>query len=189
MSSLPVGTWSTEARAIGLEPQSALVDTREGAPVATTITVADRAQQLDAVTVVGPPSRNAKILDEVLRRQRSSFGTLFLQGSPWLEGALHPADVLRAARGFRYKSPTNIESRAQTGETCDGIAVYVNGVRLVDDLAELSNTVPVRDVLAIEAYPDRAFAPFQWRFSTALQTDPKGKLLYVCAIVAVWTTR
>jgi hypothetical protein len=44
-------------------------------------------------------------------------------------------------------------------------------------LAGVDDVIPIRDVLAIEAYPDVAFAPIQWRIHTA------------CAVVAVWTTR
>ena len=201
LSELPVGTWVVEARAIGLEPRSVLFEASERGTAETTITMSDRAQPLDAVTVIGERSRDSKILEEVLRRQRSSFGTVFLPGDPWLRGALHTADVLRAARGFRYVSPTEVYGRpvppnltakrrdAQRGGLCTAINVYVNGEFFPGGFEEL-DAVPVRDVLAVEAYPDVAFAPIQWRSNVGMTILPDGTpTRQVCAVVVVWTSR
>ena len=181
---LPQGTWVVEVRAIGLEPRSVWLDVTESGIGAATITMGNRAQPLDAVTVIGAPSRNTRILEEVLRRQRSSFGTVFLPGNSWLQGALHASDVLRAARGFRYVSPTWIYARGG----CRAINVYVNGEFFPGGLEELDHVAPARDVLAIEAYPDVAFAPIQWRNNVG-QMKANGKPGQVCAVVAVWTSR
>jgi hypothetical protein len=179
---LPQGTWVVEVRAIGLDPRSVWLDATENGTGTATITMSDQTQQLDAVTVIGEPSRNSRILEEVLRRQRSSFGTVFLPGSWWLQGALHTADVLRAARGFRFVSPTLIYARGG----CTAINVYVNGEFFPWGLEELDHVAPARDVLAIEAYPDVAFAPIQWR-SNVGQMKANGKPGQVCAVVVVWT--
>src|ERR1019366_9359196 len=197
LSELPVGTWVVEARTIGLEPRSVWVEATERGTAETTITMSDRAQPLDAVTVIGEPSRDSRILEEVLRRQRSSFGTVFLPGSPWLQGALHIADVLRAARGFRYVSPTEVYGRsvppnpnAKRGGSCTAINVYLNGVFFPGGLEELDNVAPVRDVLAVEAYPDVAFAPIQWRSNVGMTILPDGTpTRQVCAVLVVWTSR
>jgi hypothetical protein len=199
LTELPLGTWVVEARAIGLEPRSMWFEATERGTAATTITMSDRAQPLDAVTVVGEPSRNSRILEDVLRRQRSSFGTVFLPGSPWLQGALHAADVLRAARGFRYVSPTEIYGRPvppnldhtsnnKRRGLCTAINVYVNGEFFPGGLEELDHVAPVRDVLAVEAYPDVAFAPLQWRSNVGAMY-PDGSPRQVCAVVVVWTSR
>ena len=186
LSELPVGTWVVEARAIGLEPRSVWVEATEGGTAETTITMSDRAQPLDAVTVIGEPSHDSKILEDVLRRQRSSFGTVFLPGDPWLRGALHTADVLRAARGFRYVSPTDVSGRLG----CRGaINIYVNGEFFPGGLEELDAVAPVRDVLAVEAYPDVAFAPIQWRMNRGMTINRDGTVTNVCAVVVVWTSR
>ena len=200
LTDLPLGTWVVEVRAVGLEPRSALIDATDGGTDWTTITMGDRTQQLDAVTVIGAPSRNSKILDDVLRRQRSSFGTVFLPGNPWLEGAQHAADVLRAARGFSFRSPTEVYGRPMPEGPCTAINVYVNGAFFPGGLEALDNMVSVRDVLAIEAYPDVAFAPIQWRGNLGVTLGPKSakvrsgldlgpKSAKVCAVVVVWTTR
>ena len=199
LSELPVGTWAVEARAIGLEPRSVLFDATERGTTETTITMSDRAQPLDAVTVIGEPGHDSKILEDVLRRQRSSFGTVFLPGDPWLRGALHTADVLRAARGFRYVSPTEVYGRQSGGRPCAAVNVYLNGEFFPGGFEELDAAVPVRDVLAVEAYPDVAFAPLQWRTNrgasgaTASGATPMGDGTaaprQACAVVVVWTSR
>ena len=184
LADLPLGTWVVEVRAIGLEPRSTLIDATESGTVSTTIMLDNRAQQLDAMTVIGTPSRDTKTLDEVLRRQRSSFGTAFLPGSIWLQNAQHPADVLRAARGFTYRSPTDISGRPSAGESCGGVAIYLDGAFFYGGFRELDNMVSVREVLAIEAYPDAAFAPVQWRIGRG--DGPRGSFS-PCSVVAVWT--
>jgi hypothetical protein len=189
LAELPVGTWVVEARAIGLEPRSVWVEATERGTAETTITMSDRAQPLDAVTVIGEPSHDSKILEEVLRRQRSSFGTVFLPGDPWLRGALHTADVLRAARGFSYRSPTDVLGRGVGRGECRVIKVYVNGEFFPGGLEELDAVAPVRDVLAVEAYPDMAFAPIQWRMNRGMTIMRDGTVTQGCAVVAVWTSR
>jgi hypothetical protein len=197
LTDLPPGTWEVEVRSIGLEPRSALVDATEGDIAIATITLDDKTQQLAAVTVIGKVSRDSKVLDEVLRRKSSSFGTTFLPGSIWLQNALHPADVLRAARGFRYVSPTEIYAREQSkgmnSGPCRYIAVYLDGAFFPGGFEALDNAVKVREVLAIEAYPDIGLAPIQWRTEHVIDesqsTVGRARKLPAgpCAVVAVWT--
>jgi hypothetical protein len=190
LSELPVGTWVVTARAVGVDAKSAIVDVAGSGTTSTTITMSDRAQPLDAVTVVGAPSRETRVLDELLFRKRFGAGTVFLPGNPFLQGANRATDVLRAARGFSPKPNGGYYGRAvqsvsceaagkcKVTPRCDKIRVYVNGERLLDGLENLDNAVVVREVIGIEAYPDLAFAPPEWRFSGG-----DG----ACAIVAVWT--
>ena len=196
MTDLPLGTWPVEVRALGLEPRTTLIDaTAGGPPLVVRITLDDRPQRLDAVTLVGSPSRESRILDDVLRRQRSSFGTAFLPGSSALQNALHTADVLRSARGFSYRSPTEIYGRRLANAYCSAIAVYLNGAFFPGGLEGLDDAVLVREVLAIEAYPDISFAPIQWRIAPVIVESqntvgrPPEKPSPACAVVVVWTKR
>ena len=182
ISDLPIGTWLVEAHSVGLEPQSALLEATGSAATVATIRLDGSPQPLHPVTVVGTAGRTRTILDDVMLRHRASSGTVFLPGDPSLDNAQHVVDALRAARGFRYVSPTDVYARG----VCKEIAIYVNGVKLpleiqLDGRAKrtqwdaLDNAAAVKDVLAVEAYPDVAFAPVQWRTGD------------VCAVVAVWT--
>jgi hypothetical protein len=194
LTDLPPGSWAVEVRALGLAPQTSIIDaTAGGPPIVVRITLDDRPQQLDVVTIVGKPTRNSRILDDVLRRQRSSFGTAFLPGSSPLRNALHTADVLRSARGFTYRSPTEILGRRLGASACAAIAIYLNGAFFPGGLEALDDAVSVREVLAIEAYPDIAFAPMQFRIAHDLveSQNTVGRLARsprpACAVVVVWT--
>lgn len=187
---LPPGTWVVEVRSIGLEPRSVLIDATEGATASATIAMNDRSQALEAVTVVGKPGRESKVLDDLLRRKRYGAGTVFLPGNIYLLSADRVQDVLRAARGFSSKGDGGYYGRAvrscyvdennrkQCTLKCDRIRVYLNGERVSDGLQAIDNRVTVREVLGIEAYPDIAFAPPEWRFSVGDQA---------CAVVGIWT--
>ena len=191
---LPSGSWVVEARAIGYEPHAALIDVSESRVASLTLMLSERAQVLDAVTVLGKPGGDTKILAGIASRRASSVGSVFLRGNEWLESALDPADVVRGAMGFRYISPEVVlasgcgfayppSNEPQTvaagpprGRT-RMLVVYLNGARVVGGLPELVTAVSMREVLAVETYQDIANAPSEWRTFDA------------CAVIAVWTRR
>ncbi len=190
---IPAGTWSVEARALGFEPTAVLVHVRDGAATPARLVLPERAQVLDVVAVRGRRGGNDKILAAIKSRQSVSIGTIFLPGDPWLESAYDPADVARNAAGFRYVSPEVLlssgcgfkypppdEPVAPGGpprQRIRTLAVYMDGLRVVGGLAQLKTSVTMKDILAVEAYPDISSAPLEWRTNDA------------CAVLAVWTTR
>ena len=215
---IPAGTWVVDARALGYEPRSAMVDVGEGMPASATIRLNARAQVLDAVSVVGKSNnKEISVLVGIKDRARMGSGTVFLPGSEVLKTAMVPADVVRFARGFRYLSPTLVHGRPSNimadgpRAVCDGkcttmrpdssqmgntmpnepcssaidanniaasrkrrVILYLDGVRFTGGLENLNAEIAMKDVLAIEAYPDVHTAPPQWRTPEA------------CAIIAVW---
>lgn len=184
LGDLPQGTWVVETRVMGSDPQSVLVNANDSAATSAAITVADQAQHLDAVTVVGKKDANALLLDEVLRRKRIGMGTVFLPGSPALKSAVFTSDVMREARGFIYRGPTQILARATAGGGgCSTIAVFVDDMLQPYGFDGLDLVSPPSEVLAIETYPDILLAPIQYRISkTVLGSSAK-----YCAVVLVWT--
>jgi hypothetical protein len=176
---VPPGTWLIEARVIGWTPQAAFVDVAAEAPANVSFAVTEKVQMLDAINVVGKPSGDLKILNEVLERGRTSFGTMFMPGNSWLESAMYPADVVRAARGFTYLGLDKVRARGCTmlGTTNKHLVVYLDGGLFPGGLEELTSMVPVKQILAIEAYPDVISMPARWRSYDA------------CAAIVVWTKR
>ena len=179
---VPPGTWLVESRVIGYEPQSTLVDVAEGAPATLTVAVGRKAQVLDAVTVVGKASPDIKVLNDLVKRNRAGGGTMFLPGNVWLESAIYPADVMRAARGFQYLNYDTIRARGCTGGGSAGLVpkrlvIYLDGFRMAEGFEDVRTMISMRDVLAIEAYPDMIAVPGQWR------------TLDACAVIAIWTKR
>lgn len=193
IAGVPAGSWVVEARALGYEPISAIVEVRDGSPSRAALTLTERGQVLERIVVRDKRGGNAKILSAIQSRRSVSVGTVFLPGDPWMESAYDPADVARNASGFRYVSSEvllssgcgfqypppdepaaiNTAPRQRTRQ----LAVYLDGARVVGGLAQLKSAVTMREVLAVEAYPDIASAPLEWRTNDA------------CSVLAVWTTR
>lgn len=196
---LPAGTWVAEARVIGLEPQDVLVTASDSAVASMTIEISNGPQRLDAVTVVGKPSRDLRVLDDVLRRKRVGSSTTFLPGHPALRSATFTSDVMREARGFQYHGPNSIEGRPLGGLTpCTNVAVFVNDVRQSDGFDGIDHIAPIGDVLAIETWSDLDFAPVQYRrlklakfgsegSDSRVRIPPTPAVPNPCALVLIWT--
>jgi hypothetical protein len=179
LSEVPAGSWIVDARVIGSEPQSALVTVSDGATTVVQMRAGESLQRLEAVTIVGKRDANTRLLEEVLRRKRLGLGTVFLPSSPALKSATFTSDVMREARGFQYRGPTNIEGRTR----CKFVAVYVDDVLQPDGISGL-NAVWPREVLAIETFADILLAPVKYRImKTVLGTADKK----YCAVILVWT--
>ncbi len=182
LAGVPPGTWLVEARVIGYEPKAAFVDVTEGTPASLRIAVDQKVQLLEAVTVVGKASAEIKKLKDIADRRLVSGGTQFMPGNVWLKSAQEPMDVLRAARGFFSGQPRGCTERVSimgAGPRKE-LKVYLDGALFEKGdsaFVNIRGAVPMRDILAIEAYPDYLSIPPIWRTSDA------------CAVIAVWTKR
>ncbi len=191
-TSLPAGTWVVDTRAIGLEPQSTYVAVQEGSTATPTIAMDPHAQLLSAVSVRGRPGGQAKILNAIEQRRRTSNGTVFMPGNDWLNVARDPTDLMRDATGFRYLNPDQLAASGCSFKPSNGeaftvvtatpqqrersLAVYLDGLRVIGGLPELRTAVTMHEILAVEAYQDIMTAPIEWRTYDA------------CAVIAVWTS-
>lgn len=184
-ANLPAGSWVAESRVIGVEPQDVLVTASDSAAATTKIEVSNGPQRLDAVTVVGKPNRDLRVLDDVLRRSRVGMGTTFLPGHPALRSATFTSDVMKEARGFRWSGPDRIFGRSG----CGAVAVYVNDVRQPEGFIGIDHIAPVNEVLAIETWPDVMWAPIQYRPSTLGRAPMAVGGSRSCAVVLIWTRR
>lgn len=197
IADLPAGSWVAQIQAIGVEPREMLVRASERDVDTVALVVRSGAQRLEAVTVVGKMDRNLTVLDDVLRRSRVGTGTTFLPGHPALRSAHFVSDVMREARGFQFMGPTKIRGRAiGSGARCQNVAVYVDDVRQPDGFTVLDQSVRIKDVLAIETWPDIRLAPVQYRRGTEpTRTNAPGSAEPAypdsrpCALVLVWTQR
>lgn len=185
-ANLPGGTWTLDVRAIGYEPVRTTVAVADAASTTTKVVMTKRVQTLEVVNVVGKVGRDVKILEGIQQRMLTSHGTYFGPGNEYLAYALFPGDVVRAATGFSYKGPTKILARAPACSTMVSnisksaagvkhIAIYLDGMKQPGGLETVANMIPMKDVLAIEAYPEITSAPFLWRTNDA------------CAVIAIWS--
>ncbi|HEY3285923.1 MAG TPA: carboxypeptidase-like regulatory domain-containing protein [Gemmatimonadaceae bacterium] len=182
---LPAGTWVVEARVVGTAPRARLVTVEAGAPAEVALQVAETAQVLDAVTVVGAMDRDSRVLQDVLTRRRHYGGTFFLPGSDAMKFAFVTSDLLKEARALRWISPTRIV-RVPNG--C--VALFVDDAYQPAGMEVLDLVAPLKDVLAVEAYPTIALAPIQYRHPFGC-VDPRrpGHRDPPQAVVVVWTRR
>ncbi|MEO6525009.1 MAG: carboxypeptidase-like regulatory domain-containing protein [Gemmatimonadaceae bacterium] len=174
---VPAGTWLIEARMIGYEPTSLLVDVGLERTTPITLELGQKVQLLDEAKVVAKMGRDERTLRDIAERRRMSAGTQFFPGSSWMQSALQQSDVLRAARGFSWIGPDSVIARGCrdfSGRKLR-LVVYLDGQRYPGGLGMLKNDVTMSDVLAMEAYPDFMGIPPMWRTNDA------------CAVVAVWT--
>jgi hypothetical protein len=187
---LPSGQWSLEVRALGFARWDQLVEVDENASDEVAVAMVALAYPLKAARVVASRyMTDDLVIRGILERNRIAAGTMFLPGNQSLGAALYPADVVRAARGFTYKDATTISARlgcvlagddlpaAPSRAAKKTIALYVDGERLRGGLPALNSLVPMKDILAIETYPDVMSAPFIWRSNDA------------CGVIAVWTRK
>jgi len=199
MNDMPSGSWLLEARVIGSEPTTMLVDARDSSSNVVEMRVGKAMQRLDVVTVVGRLDTNARVLQEVLRRRRLGMGTVFLPGSPALTAAIWTSDVMREARGFTYESPTRILARVNLTTSgprrCANIAVYVDGMLQPYGFDGLQSVAPPSEVLAIETFPDILLAPVEYRSAKVVMGTPlrstagSSHVDTYCAVVLVWTKK
>lgn len=142
------------------------------------------APMLDTVRVVAVKARrDSQVIRDIQQRLLVADGTLIRSDNLSVVNASEASDAIRVAIGFMWKSPTLVTARpfgnAQTCSTSrpKSVIVYVDGFRMPnnDALKWVNEMVPVKDILAIEAYPDVISAPFLWRTNDA------------CAVVAFWT--
>lgn len=181
LTDLPAGSWVVEARVMGTSPLARLVTVDEVAPAAVRIVAGERMQLLDAVTVIGAMDRNTRVLQDVLTRRRHYGGTFFLPGSDAMKFAHLTSDLLKEARGFRWISPTRVRG-------C--VALFVDGGYQPAAMELLDLVIPLKDVLAVEAYPNIALAPIQYRHAFGC-TDPRrpDERIPPSKVVVVWTKR
>jgi hypothetical protein len=197
---VPRGRWLLEVRAIGFAPWERVVEVDANGSDDVIVVMTALPPTLETQRVVASRyTRDELVIRGIVERSRAGAGTMFLPGNQWLSDATFPADVVRAARGFSYRNPTTICARGGCGKcelAGDGlkvstgivnpklgmyakptIAIFVDGERVRGGLYALNDFVPVKDILAIETYPDVMSAPFIWRDTNA------------CAVIAVWTKK
>jgi hypothetical protein len=183
---LPGGSWVVETRVIGTEPRATLVTVKDSTSNEAVITIDNAVQRLDAVTVIGKMDRNMRVLEDVLRRRRHYPGTFFLPGSDAIQRASFTSDLLREARGFTHSGGTNVAARGQ--RNC--IALFVDDAFEPLALDALDEAAPLKDLLAMETYPNIGLAPVQYQFGFG-RPDPANpaRRLAACAVIIAWTKR
>ena len=180
LDSLPAGTYTLEARAIGFTPRRLPVDLRADRPARAEVTLGDRVPTLDAVTVYGRPNRR-RDLTGFMERANSGMGRFLTPAMIERRAAYSVPDLLRMVPGVRV-NPTGgfgtvLTMRGQASFDTQCLpAVFLDGVFLFEGAVELERTVSPSEVMGIEVYAGPSTVPAEFQ---------RGQ----CGSIVIWTKR
>ena len=200
IAGLPAGTFSAQARAIGLAPVTVTVDLASARTDTVTITLAKpAATTLAAVTVYGNRPNNLQAMEEFAARKRQGFGHYLVAAD--LQYRITVTDALRTMPGIQVvQTATGTAIYSSRGcsnyNGCDEAgcrpAIFLDGHRLPDEAAPMSpggsfgkgappdidQYIAPAQVLGIEVYGSEAGVPPQYHDFG----DSGG-----CGVVLIWS--
>jgi hypothetical protein len=167
LSDLPAGTQALEARYVGYAPKRMAVDLASNETRSVTVTLDQRADVLDQVTVYGKASRRRSDITGFLDRRKSGIGHFITRADIAKMRPFEFTDIMRRVPGIKlvptsYFDYTILSSRGATvnAKGCQP-AIYIDGARLIDDTAINGMLLP-GDVAGIEVYAGPSEAPPQY---------------------------
>ena len=184
LDSLPIGTWSLGARAVGYSPTFEPVDLLAGDANTIDITL-DRLQYLDPIVINARRSQLAGVdLREFQLRQKSGMGRYLDVGAIDRYNPIWTSDIFTRTPGLILQN--NGASQRVMMKTDDGGAcpplIYVGDMLLSGDdrfsAGEVDHLVDLNDVLGVEIYTRKALAPPQYQSFTS-----------DCGAIVFWTGR
>ena len=204
IAGLPAGTFSAEARAIGLSPVSVPVDLASARTDSVTITLAERAATtLSAVTVYGNRPNTLQEMQEFAARKRQGFGHYLVAAD--MQNRITVTDALRNVPGIQVvqtatgtaiygtRGCSNYNGCSEAG--CRP-AIYLDGQRVPDeprgmtvsdsgtasmsqgDPPDIDQYIAPAQVMGIEVYGSEAGVPPQYHDFG----DSGG-----CGVVLIWS--
>jgi hypothetical protein len=179
LDSLPGGSWTAEARAIGFSPVRAPVTLRAERPATVALDFAARVETLERVVVMGKGSPRSRLIDELLQRRRTGFGRHYLAEDLARLRPLRVSDVLRTAPGVQLRPDSFGRQSVRMRGGCVPV-LLVDGMPIREGAEEMDWLVPVQDVMAVEVYTGTAGLPAQF----VGFAGSNG-----CGAVALWTKR
>lgn len=182
ITGLPAGTQTVESRYVGFAPTRTIVDLASGRNVATTITMSERADVLDEVTVYGAERQLANVLAGFDQRRKLGFGRFITRADIEKRRPLRFTDLLRETPGLRIVSTGGIDYTiiathgSMSGSACRP-TVFIDGVLLANSEG-IDMMVDPQEVAAVEIYNGVGETPPQF----------KGGMKGECGSIAIWTS-
>ena len=179
LSDLPAGTQTLEARYVGYAPKRVAVDLASNATRTVTVTLDERADVLDQVTVYGKATRRRGDIHGFLQRRQSGVGRFYTRADI---DKMHPfefTDIMRRVPGIKlvptsYFDYTILSSRS-AGMSNGGCqpSIYIDGARLIDDTA-LNGLLRPDAIAGMEVYSGPSETPPQYSYGD-------------CGSILIWT--
>jgi hypothetical protein len=172
LAGLPAGTFSVEARAIGLEPRVVAVKLSTVAPASVAIRLTKPVQELSRVLVFGKIPKTRQDLLDFQQRRMKGLGHYFTQDDPFLNRAVEVSNVLTMVPGVRVLSTGRFGHVVVIHGGCPA-DIYIDGIK-VNTAFEDVDDIPPNQIAGIEIYAGALEAP-------ARLPSPSG-----CGVVALW---
>lgn len=178
MEQLPAGSYTLEARAIGMTPKRAVVDIPEGAEASMELAMDVFVPALDTVRVRA--DRNARDdLQDFERRRRSGGGYFIDEAQLNRRRATYMSDILRMTPGIVILPSTIGNDRVHmrssgTSPSC-APTIFLNGSQVFNDDGNLDTLVDPQEIRAIEVYTRTGSLPAQFQS------------LNGCGTIVIWT--
>jgi hypothetical protein len=177
LDSLPTGSWTVEARALGFVPQQTMAALSRARPATVTLRMATPVNTLSSVVVYGERTRRVRLIDEIFERRRSGFARVLLAEEIARRSPIVVSDALRMTPGVRLVS-TNGLGNAIRVRGC-APQVVLDGMPVLGGANDIDTLVQPSEVMAIEVYTMAGTAPPQY---AGLGSDG-------CGAIMVWTWR
>jgi hypothetical protein len=182
MASLPGGTHTLEARAVGFTPAQTPVDIVQGAPGATEVELTNFGITLDTVRVTARVY-SSKREQEFERRLRTGTGHLIDEKEIEKRRPQVLTDLLRTVPGVMVvpgqRSSEVAYMRGGLAVLGSGLCrpdILVDGVRVAnDEMFPLNNIVATSEIRAVEVYAHSTMVPAELASLSG------------CGVVAIWT--
>jgi hypothetical protein len=180
LDSLPAGTRTVEARALGYVPAHSVLDLKSGVVSTANLTLDAYVATLEGVTVYGTaPDRSGA--NGFLERSRSTFGKFFTGAQVASSGITSLPELFYRVPGMQVKqsprtSLSTVFARGSNFKSTSCAAdVYLDGVYIVEGAMSLDNLVPTREIAGIEVYVDEMTVPSRFRRTS------------LCGAIVIWT--
>lgn len=179
MQSLPAGSYTLEARALGFLPARTTVDVPENNALATDIVLESYVPVLDTMRIRADRIAELNRLNDFERRRKAGGGYFVDEAQMARRNPMFMSDLLRTIPGVSIVGSSDrrdrIRMRGIAGMGSCTPSVYLNGMRAPVDDGDVEALVNPQAVRAVEVYTRTGNIPFE------LQV-PNG-----CGVVVIWT--
>jgi hypothetical protein len=168
LAGLPAGTQALEARYVGYAPRRVVVDLASNQTRSVTVTLDERTEVLDQVTVYGKERKGRRDINGFLERRKHGTGHFFTRADIAQMRPFEFTDIMRRVPGIKlvptsYFDYTILSSRGvgvNPSGTCQPTS-FVDGARLVDDTG-INTMIRPGDIAGIEVYAGPSEVPPQY---------------------------
>lgn len=178
IDSLPAGSWTVEARAIGMTPVRAMVQLAPDTTTTATLAFERWVPTLDRVVVYGRVPPEQKFMDDFLMRRDRGLGNFYTAAEIEERNIQQLSQLLAGIPGVRvHANPRPGRSPVVLGRGNCAAEVFVNGVFTLGGNDDIDALVRPREILALEVHDDVNGAPSTFGSRSG------------CVVIGIWTRK